>query len=364
MFIAIDAKADIKDSKKGKITPEQHSQFNAFLLSPKTGILDIEYTDGSHALCEATQTSYTVPTGSNSINITFHKGYISICGRLVECEEGTNVPISIPTTGTVEGWIILRYNLTASGVGEFEVTTTTETPVKQDINQNKLGRYEFELYRYTATGSNVTLKRNNSVYIKSIEQLKKTFGLQLEDTGAFSQTPWGGISRDGYTFISELVTDDDDYGNPGSLVFGYQDVSEGDRRLCAQVDGTLFVNAGNDEVATKTDINNLSTAINNLSSRVNAMGFSEGSVTGISGATLSKMGKYAILRIPKGIIAPLTPANYTMSFTSAETVEMTIPTAADDAAATIKVTQNSNILYISGMGLRTTTLISFGFKTQ
>ena len=52
-FIPINAKADVKGSKKGRLTPAQNAQLNAFCLASKTGILD------TLDKCEAEQFSYT-----------------------------------------------------------------------------------------------------------------------------------------------------------------------------------------------------------------------------------------------------------------------------------------------------------------
>lgn len=157
-FIPINAKADVKGSKKGRLTPAQNAQLNAFCLASKTGILD------TLDKCEAEQFSYTAI--NNLATIVFKRGYIVICGRLVECEAGTQVRISTPATGSIDGKIILRYNLSASKEEEFEVVTTTEALVQQDLNENHLtGIYEFELYSYTATPSTVTIKERTSTNI-------------------------------------------------------------------------------------------------------------------------------------------------------------------------------------------------------
>ena len=160
-FIAIDAKADIQGSKKGKITPAQHAQLNAWCLASKTGILDCLDK------CVATANSYTAL--NNISTVVFKKGYIVICGRIVECEEGTEVKITTPTTGSVTGKIILKYDLSASEEKEFEVTTKIGDLIKEDLNSNPItGIYEFELYSYTATPTGITLVRNNEDYIPDI----------------------------------------------------------------------------------------------------------------------------------------------------------------------------------------------------
>ena len=158
MFIAINAKADIQGSKKGKLTPAQNAQVNAWCLASKTGIFDFG------GKCLASSSSFVA--SNNEATIDFHNGFVAICGRIIECEEGTQVKVVTPTTGTINGKIILRYDLAANGANEFVVTTTTAALVQQDLNENPItGVYEFELYSYTATPTNVTLVRNNTDYI-------------------------------------------------------------------------------------------------------------------------------------------------------------------------------------------------------
>lgn len=174
MFIAIDARADVTGSKKGKLTPAQHAQLNAWCLASKTGILDCLDK------CEAYSESYTV--SNNQATIKFKAGYIVICGRLVECEDNTIFVMSTPTSGTQTGKIILRYNLSNVGNNEFVITTKTGDLVQEDLNDNpSTGVYEFELYSYTATSSSVVLTRTNTDYIPNInEELKPLQGYNTE----------------------------------------------------------------------------------------------------------------------------------------------------------------------------------------
>lgn len=166
-FIAIDAKADIADSKKGKLTPAQHAQLNAFCLTKKTGIFDCL------GKCE-----YISPISIDSANhkatITFNSGYVVICGRLVECEAGTEFVADLPVSGEESGYIVLRYDLSAFGENEFKVIQKTGSLTQQDLNNNPIdGVYEFPLYSYTATPSSITLTREliqGSPYIHDISR--------------------------------------------------------------------------------------------------------------------------------------------------------------------------------------------------
>lgn len=157
-FIAINAKADVSGSKKGKLTPEQNAQLNAWCLAKKTGILD----------CLDRCTAYTSSVSNNEATIIFNRGYIVICGRLVECESGTIVRLTTPSSGSTSGKIILRYSLGSLGENEFVVTTKQGVLTQQDLNENPTnGVYEFELYSYVATSTNVTLTRTGE-YVPDI----------------------------------------------------------------------------------------------------------------------------------------------------------------------------------------------------
>ena len=159
MFIPIHAKADIVGEKKGKITPAQASQLNAWCLASKTGILDWG------GKCEATATSYSI--SNNVATIVLNKGYIVICGRLVEVEQNTS--IDVYTSANPSGKIILSFNLSSSGKEEFKVEVVNRNLRQDDLNENPIsGVYEFELYSYSASSTTVTLNRNVQ-YIKSVE---------------------------------------------------------------------------------------------------------------------------------------------------------------------------------------------------
>lgn len=174
-FIAIDAKADVQGSKKGKLTPAQHAQLNAWCLASKTGILDCL------GKCEAKET--TVTATNNQATVVFKKGYVVICGRLVECEADTEVIVNTPASGSVTGKIILRYDLSATQEQEFEVATKSTALIQQDLNDNTLtGVYEFELYSYTATPTAIVLVRNQE-YVPDIGGMLQKFEDSLKNEG-------------------------------------------------------------------------------------------------------------------------------------------------------------------------------------
>lgn len=160
MFIPIHAKADIVGEKKGKITPAQASQLNAWCLASKTGILDWG------GKCEATATSYSI--SNNVATIVLNKGYIVICGRLVEVEQNTSIVVD--TSANPSGKIILSFNLSSSGTEEFKVEVVNRNLRQDDLNKNPIsGVYEFELCRYETNSTNLTIIKTVNTYVKSVE---------------------------------------------------------------------------------------------------------------------------------------------------------------------------------------------------
>ena len=232
MFIAIDAKADIEGSKKGKLTPAQHAQINSWVFSKKTGILDC------FDKCDTTDISYTAV--NNIATVIFKKGFIVICGRLVECEQGTEVKIQTPVSGSVSGRIVLRFSLSSTQEEEFKVVVKTGRSLTlNDLNENSsTGVYEFPLYDYIATPNNVSLMNKNISYVRSTNQ---------------EITALSGM----ITAISNSIE-----GNKDAPLYDYN-----------KNKGTI-------------------------EQRLTNLGFKQGSITGVSGATLTKQGKYAILTIP------------------------------------------------------------------
>lgn len=175
-FIAIDAKADIQGNKKGRMSPAQHAQLNSWCLTNKTGILNWS------SKCQATSTSYWVSEGK--ARVVFRKGYVVICGRLIECEEDTYIDISAPSSGQTNGFIILRVSPSNSGYSECVLTTKVSSLIQQDLNDNPNGTYELELYSYIITPQACTLtRRDNTPIVSSVEQSLTLINERLTELG-------------------------------------------------------------------------------------------------------------------------------------------------------------------------------------
>ena len=273
-FIPIIAKEDgVAGSRKGKITPAQMAQLFAWTLKGKTGILN---TLGK---CEAYQTSNAISGGSATI--TFKSGYLVICGRLVECQEGTTYTLNNLVSGA-KGMIVAKFDLQASAANEFQISSITGSPIQQDLNEYPTtGVYEFPLYTYSVIGNKLTLFRDilssDTYYIDDVNGLVDNILIN------FNSIKGNGFRRGR------------DYINPSEV---------------SSIEAPLHFY----DVAKGTIENRLSA----LTTRMENLGFKQGSVSGIEGATLTKQGKYAILKLPEirlqdGI------TTLTMSMTSNET---------------------------------------------
>lgn len=255
-FIPIDAKADVENSKKGKLTPAQHAQLNAWCLSNKSGILDCLNK------CEYNPTASNLNIVNNQINIVFKSGYIVICGRLIECEANTEVTLNMASAGN-SGYVIARYDLSGVGNEEFKIdiksgTVLTQTDLNEDSSTHNVpttGTYELPLYRYTVSNNAVTLTRNTG-YISDI-------GGKLEET------------------ISSIIGTGM-VGNP-LLTPPLQDYN---KRLGTIENRLSPLNAYNNSKGT-------------VEARLTALGFSEGDATNlnyVSNVTLKKLGKFVVCR--------------------------------------------------------------------
>ena len=195
-FIPIDAKADIQGSKKGKLTPSQHAQLNAWCLADKTGILDCL------GRCKSTYNSYSVVGGEATV--VFQSGYIVICGRLVECEAGTTLKVTAPATATPNtGKIVARFNLAGVEGEEFKVLANpdSEPLIQEDLNEKSVdGVYNLVLYNYSINNVAIELTRNE-VYVPDIGGKLDQFEKSLKDEGK----PLGGYDESKGT-IEERLT--------------------------------------------------------------------------------------------------------------------------------------------------------------
>lgn len=141
---------DLNNEKKGNIRPQDFASYLSISMTKRAGVLDIFENP-----CTAYQTNYF----TGYATLTMHKGYINIYGRCIYVEEGEQVQVQLPTdNNTVTGVFGVRINLGETGANEVTWFTKT-TALRQDdlLNNETNGIYEFALYNYTATSSNIQL---------------------------------------------------------------------------------------------------------------------------------------------------------------------------------------------------------------
>ena len=298
-FIPIDAKADLSNSKKGKLTPAQHAQLNAWSLAGKTGILNCLDK------CSAQQTTIFVQDGDTEATVVFNKGYFVVCGRLVECEQGTTVTIPLPAGGGASfGYIVARFDLSASGESEFTITTkpVAGTLDAEDLNNNPIsGKFDFVLYKYAVS------------------------------TGAFHTVNLYRDHAHNKEYIPAMSTE-------------IADLGKSVEQLVAQLQ------------------NEIKAEISDIEERLTALGFNEGSITGISGATLTRMGKYAILSLTNARKTEYTQ-KLTMSYISKDSFTMQVPDTSGSTQS-IEFTAGSTAVYITGATNTNILKAQIGFEVE
>lgn len=141
---------DTNNEKKGNIRAQDLASFLSISMPKRAGVLDIFENP-----CTAYQTSYS----TGYATLTMHKGYVNIYGRCIYVEEGEQVQVALPTdSNTVNGVFGIRINLAETGANEVTWFQKT-TGLQQDnlLNNEANGIYEFALYNYSATSSNINL---------------------------------------------------------------------------------------------------------------------------------------------------------------------------------------------------------------
>ena len=151
---------DASNEKKGKIKGQDLAMALLAGMSNKVGVLNV--------LENACQQYGAINVSTGYATITLHAGYIVIFGRLIYIEEGTQVQVALPQSGTVTGSFGIRINLSESGGNEVTWFTKTDLLQTDDLSKNvATGIYEFRLYTYSATPSGLSLSAftNERIYL-------------------------------------------------------------------------------------------------------------------------------------------------------------------------------------------------------
>lgn len=137
----------------------------SMLLSKETGIWN------KFDKCDVTA-PIDYDTTAGFATIKFNKGAISVCGRVLFIDQNTE--FKVPLTATQTGSIGVRINLSKPVTEQYEFySKTTQSLVQEDLNDNRLGKYEFEIFKYTSTGGSITLNKQENYIESSSEVLEE-----------------------------------------------------------------------------------------------------------------------------------------------------------------------------------------------
>lgn len=162
MLIPITFKNDSASSKTGKTTPVIERFKNAYSFSKKVGIFE-----GYGKNCSALSTTISANT-DGTFSVKFNKGAIGIYGGIGVIEQGTT--LNIPNTIS-SGSLGVKINLSnpAGTEMQFYAKSLNDALVQDNLQENETsGVYEFEIYKYSISGSVMTLTNganfNNRIY--------------------------------------------------------------------------------------------------------------------------------------------------------------------------------------------------------
>lgn len=155
-------KDDANNLKKGNIRGQDLASYLSISMPKVAGILDI-FTNPVSITNNVVSSGYTT--------LTLNKGYINIYGRCIYVEQGEQVQVRLPTSGTTNGIFGIRVNLGQTGSSEVEWFTSTTNLQQDNLLNNEIdGIYEFGVYRYTATNNSFTLGEKIAPIIKNIQE--------------------------------------------------------------------------------------------------------------------------------------------------------------------------------------------------
>lgn len=139
----------------------------SMLLSKETGIWNM------FEKCDVTA-PIDYDTTAGFATIKFNKGAISVNGRALFIDQNTE--FKVPLTATSTGSIGVRIDLSKPVTEQYEFySKTTQSLVQEDLNDNRLGKYEFEIFKYTSTGGSITLSKQQN-YIEPLSEILDTDG--------------------------------------------------------------------------------------------------------------------------------------------------------------------------------------------
>jgi hypothetical protein len=188
--------------KQGNVTPHVDGIIHKYQMINPTGIYS-----GFGGECGITA-PIDYPS-SGQAKVIFNEGIISVQGRHIGIDAGTEFSFSLSATST--GSLGVKIDLSQPAGSEVQFyTKTTQTLTQQDLAENRTtGVYEFEIYKFTATATTVTLGAKTAQIVATNKINLDAVKSYVDDTIASSEQ------------ALTLVQKYDNFPNHGSKVVKY-----------------------------------------------------------------------------------------------------------------------------------------------
>jgi hypothetical protein len=187
--------------KQGNVTPHLDAIIHKFQMYNPSGIYD-----GIGGECGITA-PVDYPSAGQA-KVTLNAGMISIQGRHIYIDAGTEFTFTLSATST--GSLGVKIDLSQPAGSEVSFyTKSTYTLTQNDLAANQTtGVYEFEIYRFTATTSTLTLGSKTAGKVKSNAQIVDDFYGSGQLSHSLSPAPLiNFIKRQGNLVCFNFVAD-------------------------------------------------------------------------------------------------------------------------------------------------------------
>lgn len=161
-------------TKIGKVSSKLARMIYSHNLTGKVGILKSYGNE-----CNI---SNQVVGSLGKTTITFDKGALSVYGGIVYIEQGTTLEIPNVSNGSIGVYV----DLTQQAGNEVSFYAGNDVPTDKDNLQNNenSGKYYFELYTYTVSGTSFTILSKTDLFIKPQSEITESLERILDSTNA------------------------------------------------------------------------------------------------------------------------------------------------------------------------------------
>ena len=145
-------------TKIGRVTSTMQRMINSFLFSGKVGILKGYANECSIASSIG---------GASTTTITFNQGALSIYGGVILIEQGTILEVPNVANGSIGIYVDLSRG--AGNEATFYAGANAPTDADNLQDNEVAGKYYFELYKYSVTGTTFTQTQKTDKFINENE---------------------------------------------------------------------------------------------------------------------------------------------------------------------------------------------------